>query len=212
MLLALRSRGHASKLLHRAPRLHPVWPNRHGAVARKADHVESTLAQASYRRSMIVTARLRGTPLEESDLSLLVALHRDEKILSAFGAERQTPEETRAFLALKLAHWHEHGFGIWMFRDAEGTFVGRCGIHRWHGEVELGYIVRSEYWHRGLATEMAAAVAEHSVTTLGLRQLVGFTRATNTASRRVLERVGFVYERDFIDDDDLNVLYRLTVT
>ena len=99
-----------------------------------------------------------------------------------------------------------------MFRGAEGTFVGRCGIHRWHGEVELGYIVRSEYWRRGLATEMAAAVAEHSFTALGLRQLVSFTRATNAASRRVMERVGFVYERDFIDADDLNVLYRLTAS
>src|SRR5439155_7806720 len=99
-----------------------------------------------------------------------------------------------------------------MFRDGGGTFVDRCGIHRWRGEVELGYIVRSEYWGRGLATEMATAVAEHASTALGLRELVAFTRATNTASRRVMEKVGFVYERDFFDHDVLHVLYRLTAS
>ena len=39
---------------------------------------------------MIVTARLRATPFTESDLSLLVALHLDERILSEFGAEPAT--------------------------------------------------------------------------------------------------------------------------
>src|SRR6476469_717175 len=94
-----------------------------------------------YRRSMIVTSRLRGRPLQESDLAELLVLHRDERVLSAFGAERGTDDDTRQFLARKLAHWQEHGFGIWMFRDPTATFVGRCGIHRWRNEVELGYIV-----------------------------------------------------------------------
>ena len=79
----------------------------------------------------LVTARLRGLPLSESDFDDLYALHRDQRVLAAFGAEPSTAEETRAFLARKLAHWREHGFGIWMFRDSDGTFVGRCGIHRW---------------------------------------------------------------------------------
>jgi len=46
----------------------------------------------------------------------------------------------------KLAHWREHGFGIWMFRDPAGTFTGRCGIHRWRNETELGYIVKPPLW------------------------------------------------------------------
>jgi RimJ/RimL family protein N-acetyltransferase len=31
-------------------------------------------------------------------------------------------------------------------------------------------------------------------------------------SRRVVEKVGFVYERDFFDDEVLHVLYRLTAS
>lgn len=158
---------------------------------------------------MIVTARLRGLPLAESDLSDLIPLHRDERVLRAFGAEPDTDDDTREFLTRKLAHWEENGFGIWMFRAADGSFVGRCGIHQWRGEVELGYIVVPELWGHGYATEMANAVANHAFTTLDLRELVAFTKTDNAASRRVMEKVGFVYERDFLDDNDRYVLYRL---
>jgi RimJ/RimL family protein N-acetyltransferase len=76
---------------------------------------------------VIVTPRLRGLPLAETDFDDLYALHRDERVLAAFGADPSTAEETREFLDQKLGHWREHGFGIWMFRDPGGAFVGRCG-------------------------------------------------------------------------------------
>ncbi len=158
---------------------------------------------------MIVTARLRGLPLAASDLGDLIPLHRDERVLRAFGADPATDDETRAFLRRKLGHWEENGFGIWMFRARDGSFVGRCGIHQWHGEVELGYIVLPELWGRGYATEMAHAVANHAFTVLGLGALVAFTKPDNVASRRVMEKVGFRYERDFVEDEERHVLYRL---
>ena len=133
-------------------------------------------------------------------------------MLAAFGADPDTPAETRAFLDRKLAHWREHGFGIWMFRDPHGAFVGRCGIHRWEldgqHEVEIGYIVRSELWSQGYATEIGAAVVKHAFSVLRLRALVGFTQPENVRSRRVLEKLGFTYERTFGAHGDESVLYR----
>jgi len=101
-----------------------------------------------------------------------------------------------------------------MFFDDDGAFVGRCGIHRividGRDEVELGYIVRSELWSNGYATEMAVAVAAHAFSALALPELVGFTLPDNLRSRRVLEKAGFVYERTFVGDGKPTVLYRLT--
>jgi RimJ/RimL family protein N-acetyltransferase len=160
----------------------------------------------------LATPRLRGRPLAESDFDDLHALHRDRRVLAWFGAEPDTAAETRAFLDRKVAHWLEHGFGIWMFRDPGGAFVGRCGIHRWsldgEEEVELGYIVRSELWSRGYATEMGVAVVEHASSVLGLAALVGFTRPDNCASRRVLEKLGFDLERTFVAHGEESLLYR----
>lgn len=160
----------------------------------------------------ITTPRLSGLPLSERDFADLHALHRDALVLAWFDAEPDTPEKTRGFLERKLAHWRDHGFGIWMFRDAEGAFVGRCGIHRWsldgRGEVELGYIVRSELWSRGYATEMGAAIVDHAFSALGLDELVGFTRPDNLGSQRVLEKLGFDYERTFVAHGEQAILYR----
>jgi ribosomal-protein-alanine N-acetyltransferase len=160
----------------------------------------------------LATPRLRGLPLSEADFNDLYALHRDERVLAAFGSAPSTAEETRAFLDRKLGHWREHGFGIWVFRDPRGAFVGRCGIHRWaldgKDEVELGYIVRSELWSQGFATEIGAAVVNHAFSVLRLAALVGFTSPGNVRSRRVLEKLGFVYDRTFVARGEEAVLYR----
>jgi RimJ/RimL family protein N-acetyltransferase len=159
-----------------------------------------------------VTRRLVGRPLAESDLADLCALHRDEPVVAAFHATASSEEETREFLDRKLAHWREHGFGIWMFRDEDGAFVGRCGIHRWKfeelDEIELGYVVRSDLWSQGYATEMGAGVIRHAAEALRLNELVGFTMQDNPRSQRVLEKLGFELDRTFVDDGEDLVLYR----
>ena len=158
------------------------------------------------------TARLVGLPLSSTDFADLYRLHRDEKVLAPFGASPGSRADTQEFLDRKIAHWAEHGFGIWMFRGEGGAFVGRCGIHRWTfedlREVELGYIVRSELWSQGYATEMGAAVVEHAFGALGLTRLVGFTKPDSAASRRVLEKLDFVFDRTFVDEGEESVLYR----
>ena len=157
----------------------------------------------------LITNRLRGLPLAEADFDELVELHQDPRIVSP----GMTASETREWLDWRLAHWRDHGFGVWMFRDPAGEFVGRCGIHRWSldgkPEVELGYVVRSKLWSQGYATEMGSAVADYGFTRLGLQTLVGFTRPSNLGSRRVLEKLGFVFERAFAVDGKGSVLYRL---
>jgi RimJ/RimL family protein N-acetyltransferase len=162
---------------------------------------------------LIDTLRLRGLPLSEADFDDLYALHRDERVLAAFGADRSSADGVREWLDRKLAHWREHGFGVWMFRDPDGAFVGRCGIHRWtldgRPEVELGYIVHADLWGQGYATEIGAAVVDYAFLVLDLGELVGFTRPDNLGSRRVLEKLGFVFERTFFTDDEESVLYRL---
>jgi ribosomal-protein-alanine N-acetyltransferase len=56
--------------------------------------------------------------------------------------------------------------------------------------------VSAHAWGRGLATEAAQAAVQFAFETAGLTRLIGFVIPENVASRRVLERVGFVYECD----------------
>jgi RimJ/RimL family protein N-acetyltransferase len=99
---------------------------------------------------------------------------------------------TQALLATYAAHQAEHGFGFWAVRElSSGALVGDAGLERTgRGEVELGYTLARRAWGRGYATE-AGELCLAEARELGLRELVGVVDARNTASARVLEKLGF---------------------
>ncbi len=63
------------------------------------------------------------------------------------------------------------------------------------GEVDLGYRFFKDYWGRGLATEAARATLAYGVETLQLQRIIGIADVENRASIRVLEKVGFTFEK-----------------
>jgi [ribosomal protein S5]-alanine N-acetyltransferase len=67
----------------------------------------------------------------------------------------------------------------------------------------------SEHWGQGLATEMSRSIVTLAFDQLGLSDVVCFTLTTNLASRRVMEKTGFTYERDVIHANLPHVLYHL---
>jgi [ribosomal protein S5]-alanine N-acetyltransferase len=159
------------------------------------------------------TARLDAEPLAlEAHERELAGLHADERVMATMGGSTATPEESRAWIDRNLRHGEEPGLGIFVFRDrGTGAFVGRGAVRRieigGREEVEVGYAVAAERWGRGLATEMAAGLVAHAEGH-GLRGLVAYTEPTNAASRRVMEKVGFRYERDVEHHGRPQVLYR----
>jgi RimJ/RimL family protein N-acetyltransferase len=161
------------------------------------------------------TERLLASPLRADDFAVLCELHRDPAVMATLGGVR-TDESTRAYLAENLAHWDEHGFGLWIFRErAANAFVGRGGLRHvvleGQSEVEVAYALAREAWGKGFATEMAQAALDVAFRQLGLQDLVAFTGPENLASRRVMEKVGFRYERDIEHRGEHMVLYRIRV-
>ena len=62
------------------------------------------------------------------------------------------------------------------------------------GSGELGYWIARSWWGQGLASEAAPAVIEAAERDPTLRRLFATTDPVNLASRRVLERSGFVFK------------------
>lgn len=144
----------------------------------------------------------------------LCGFYADERVMATLGGVR-TPDTTRTYLEAVIQHWEDHGFGFWIFYDAAtGELVGRGGLRRLEiegtREVEVAYAVVANRWGQGLATEMAEAAVEMAFGKLKLASVVAFTLPSNKASRRVMEKAGFSYERDIVYADLPHVLYRLT--
>lgn len=158
--------------------------------------------------------RLAARRLVESDYEQLHAMHRDERIMKTLGGVR-SEEETREFVRQSLEHWDRHGYGLWILSDREtGAFAGRAGLRSMpvdgRPEVELHCALVPEFWGKDYATEIGRALVRLGLERLGLESIVAFTLITNLASQRAQEKIGFLYEKEFIHKDLPHVLRRMT--
>ncbi len=147
------------------------------------------------------TPRLLLRALREEHIQELHHMHSDARTMATLGGVR-TLAETTAIARASAEHWQQYGFGLWMAYDAEtGRFAGRGGLKHTIVEnqdlVEVVYGFLPEHWGRGLATELAAECVRVGFERLLLPELACFTLTTNTASQRVMQKVGFRYVRDF---------------
>ena len=157
------------------------------------------------------TARLRVERLTPAHFDAIRAMDSDARYMALLGGTR-TEAQTREYLARNLKHWDVHNCGLWILRDLAGTVAGRCVLRHLDvegtDEVELGYGLHTQYWGRGLATEIAMELLRLGRTELKRESLVAITRPENLGSQRVLIKTGLVYERDFAYDGVPHQLYR----
>lgn len=158
------------------------------------------------------TNRLIAERLNENHLADLVALHLDAEVSRYIGGVR-TPEVTKNYLAVNMAHWDQHGFGLWVLRTKDGSFAGRAGIRHilvdGVDEIEIAYAFKREVWGQGLASEVATALTDIGLSRLELPSLIGLIFVGNAASRRVLEKSDYVLERSTTRHGEDVVIYRI---
>ena len=77
-----------------------------------------------------------------------------------------------------------------------GQYVGHVGVMPISQGWEIGYHVGKCYTRKGYATEAVRAFLPAVMEHLGLDEVFGICDAGNTASRRVLEKCGFLLEFD----------------
>ena len=114
---------------------------------------------------------------------------------------------------MNVKHWADHGFGMWMLRDAATrAVIGRAILRHLDvegvDEVEVGYGFMPEYWGRGLATEIARILVRMGLEQLGLATLVAITTPANLASQRVMTKAGLAFERGIVHAGVPHVLFR----
>ncbi len=132
----------------------------------------------------------------DDDIDNVAEMNADPLVMATIGpvADREASE---LLLRRVAAHHEEHGFGLWCI-DLEGECVGFCGLTRpWFRDgVEIGWRLRSRFWGRGLASESARMVLDRAFGSLGLDEVISFTAASNTRSRRVMDAIGLLRDPD----------------
>lgn len=138
------------------------------------------------------TERLWLHPIAPDDVSALHTLwtHPDVRRY-LFDDNLLSPAEIGEFIETSMTYFEEHGFGIWAIRSKERSdLLGFCGYWFFHDQRELLYGLHPDHWGQGLATECARALIRYGFEQLRFEEVIASTDAPNTASIRVMERLG----------------------
>lgn len=158
------------------------------------------------------TARLSAERMTAAHLPDLRRLHQNRQVMAYMGGVWDDAQTT-TYLTRNLAHWAEHGFGMWILRDvATHQVAGLGGLRHLDvddvREVELGYAFFPPLWGHGLATELATACVDIARRQLRLPSIVAVTTPANQASQRVMVKAGLTYERAIVLSGEPSVLFR----
>jgi [ribosomal protein S5]-alanine N-acetyltransferase len=152
------------------------------------------------RLPMLQSDRLTLWQLDESDAPFILRLLNEPSWLEHIGDKGvRTAEDAKRYIADgPVEMYRRSGLGLYLVRLSAGHEpIGLCGLLRRETleDVDLGFAFLPEFWGKGYAHESAAAVLAQARKTLGIRRIVAITKPGNGASRKVLEKLGFAFER-----------------
>jgi RimJ/RimL family protein N-acetyltransferase len=151
---------------------------------------------------------LRLEPFADQHLEGLYEMNRRPEVMQFITGRPETREQTKAGIARVQRCWSALGTGWWAFIDLpSGRIVGAGCIQYARRDavmpsdleslrcnpLEIGWRLHPEFWHLGLASEAAARMTAFAFDTLAAPELIAVRHPDNTASRRVMDRLGMQY-------------------
>lgn len=166
-----------------------------------------------HRRGMTLeleSRRLTLTPLRRSDIDLLIDLYTDPDVVR-FAGESMHEDEIRRQLPVWTRRGANGSLGIWCVSDnATGEKLGTAALLPMpvdedrtdfgllrpgsmpDADIEIGFFLKPAAWGSGYATEACRRLVAFAFEESPLTEIVATHDPGNVASRRVLEKSGFV--------------------
>ncbi len=157
--------------------------------------------------------RLVLRPFSEADTDDIFALQSNPNVLRYWDSPpwKERARAERFIASCKQMEQEGSGARLAIERAADHVFIGWCLLINWNADYRsatLGYCLSDSVWGQGFATEAATALLQWGFDTLDLNRVQSETDTRNTASARVLEKLGFVREgtlrEDCIVDGDVS--------
>jgi [ribosomal protein S5]-alanine N-acetyltransferase len=146
------------------------------------------------------TDRLRLRHLSSADAAFILELLNDPGFIQNIGDRGvRTIEAARQYILTgPVASYEQFGFGLNLVELQQSSLaIGICGLLRRdsHPETEIGFAFLPASRGKGYASEAARAVIELAIRSLQLARIVALTAPDNQDSIRLLEKLGFRFDR-----------------
>lgn len=136
--------------------------------------------------------RLRLRTLQNEDLEFLMKIWGDPDVMRFCGGQSSRTRIERAITGYKKLQ-DEKGYSVYVveLKDSEEA-LGVCGFNPTSvdSEIELLFHFVQKYWGKGYASEAAKACINYAQNELQTEKIVASADPKNTASCKVLEKLG----------------------
>jgi RimJ/RimL family protein N-acetyltransferase len=145
------------------------------------------------------SARCRLRPVAPDDVARLHEIFTGPGVRRYLWDDEIIPiERTRFVVELSERMFRDERFGLWgTWLSGTPSMIGFAGLWRFRDppDLELLYGLAESHRGRGYATEVARAVVGYCFAALDMPAVRASTDAGNAASTRVLDRLGFSFDR-----------------
>jgi RimJ/RimL family protein N-acetyltransferase len=156
------------------------------------------------------TERLILRELQEEDAAGILAMDKDPEVLRFLpGSMIDSIEEAVQVVHYIRKQYEDNGIGRWaMVRKEDQAFIGWCGI-KWvndrptNGKIDyydIGYRMLPAYWGQGYGYEAAASCMQYGFEVLLLEELCASVMEGNTASMRIMEKLGMQWVEQYEEE------------
>ncbi len=151
------------------------------------------------------------TQLSERDAEFIRGLLNEPSFLCFIGDRgvRTTDDAHRYIQDGPVASYARYGFGLLRVGlKADDTPIGICGVLKRDSlpEPDLGFSLLPAYWSKGYAHEATSAIMQQARGPLGLGRILAITSVDNESSIKLLDKLGFRFERMIRLGDDTTEL------
>lgn len=166
-------------------------------------------------RFEILTPRLSLRVPRDADAPDMAAIFGDMRVMTWL--DRTKPETPDQILERARRHrrcFDELGYCLWLARRRDtGVLVGDCGVipvAMKGPETEIGWRFAPDHWGHGYATEAARGVLGFVYTHTALDRIIAVTRRDNSASQRIMQKLGMTDRGTGIYYGKEQVVYDIT--
>ena len=154
----------------------------------------------------IESERVRLRPFTLEDGEFVVELLNTEGWIRYIGDRNiKTIAQAKSYLQNgPLKSYERNGFGLSLAElKTDGTPMGMCGLLKrdYLDHADIGFAFLPAYTGKGYAYEIAKEIIRYGFQKLEMEKILAITLPENFSSIKLLEKIGFRCEKNFISPD-----------
>lgn len=166
---------------------------------------------------ILETERLYLREMTQDDFQSLSDIIQNPNVMYAYEHDF-SDNDVQMWLERQFVRYKKYGFGFWaIVLKTTNEMIGQAGItmqpYKGIEVLEIGYLLKENFWHCGYASEAANGCKKYAFECLNEEKVYSIIKADNYASIKVAENVGMVKEDEFItqyyNGDKLHYLYSI---